>query len=660
MRGLRAVIIACLVIPSSAFLESRVALGQNFSGPANITQPTTPGDCVEIASGGGNNLVDSGEGCSVSGGSITPGLSGSIAYYAANGSVISDGVNATVGVNALTIGGVASIFIPQNDPQDFAIGNQALGNLTTTSSGENTAYGYRAGLGATSVQGVTLIGKDAGWGGGVTGWTGGFSTIVGAAAGAWLTGAATANTDLGDDAGEFGTTYTNSTFLGYRAGRSDQTIPYIGTNNVGIGLSALGAIEGNVCCNTAVGTTALAVSTSGANNTAVGYNALTALVSASSDTAVGFTAGAATTGNQNSFFGTAAGNDVTSAAADSGFGYDALGAIGGASTGSFNSAFGYGSLQNIKGAGADNSGFGVTALGNITTGSNNAALGYGAGQFIANGSTANTTSGQSVYLGFQAYGNANNDVNEIVIGYTAVGNGSNTITLGNTSIIGTYLNGAVSGAKSFGLSGNQTAGSIFGTSGILYKNGTPTLSDTASSGTIAVNYDSVFGGETLTATSATTLTANYGSYFKVPVCSTNVSCTANVALGADSISSTSTLTSVSTISTLTGNFRAQSNTAVISLGSSSDVAWSRDSAGVFDLGTGAQGSKAGSLNLTNVALLGTLTVPGTTTAAITSSATFTSGAASGVGTLTNAPTGGNPTTWIKINDNGTTRYIPAW
>jgi hypothetical protein len=49
-----------------------------------------------------------------------------------------------------------------------------------------------------------------------------------------------------------------------------------------------------------------------------------------------------------------------------------------------------------------------------------------------------------------------------------------------------------------------------------------------------------------------------------------------------------------------------------------------------------------------------------TTTLIKSSVTLTNGAASGAGTITNAPTAGNPTKWIPINDNGTTRYIPAW
>ena len=44
----------------------------------------------------------------------------------------------------------------------------------------------------------------------------------------------------------------------------------------------------------------------------------------------------------------------------------------------------------------------------------------------------------------------------------------------------------------------------------------------------------------------------------------------------------------------------------------------------------------------------------------TTSVALTNGAGASTGTLTNAPAVGNPTKWIGINDNGTTRYIPAW
>lgn len=41
-------------------------------------------------------------------------------------------------------------------------------------------------------------------------------------------------------------------------------------------------------------------------------------------------------------------------------------------------------------------------------------------------------------------------------------------------------------------------------------------------------------------------------------------------------------------------------------------------------------------------------------------AALANGAAAAAATLLNAPVAGNPTKWIAINDNGTTRQIPAW
>lgn len=55
---------------------------------------------------------------------------------------------------------------------------------------------------------------------------------------------------------------------------------------------------------------------------------------------------------------------------------------------------------------------------------------------------------------------------------------------------------------------------------------------------------------------------------------------------------------------------------------------------------------------------GGITVHDTTM--IHSNVALTNGAAAAAGTLTNAPAAGNPTKWIPIDDNGTTRYIPAW
>jgi hypothetical protein len=54
-----------------------------------------------------------------------------------------------------------------------------------------------------------------------------------------------------------------------------------------------------------------------------------------------------------------------------------------------------------------------------------------------------------------------------------------------------------------------------------------------------------------------------------------------------------------------------------------------------------------------------LTVPGDTLL-LSTAITLTDGAAAGGGTLLNAPTAGNPTKWIAIDDAGTLRYIPTW
>jgi hypothetical protein len=50
----------------------------------------------------------------------------------------------------------------------------------------------------------------------------------------------------------------------------------------------------------------------------------------------------------------------------------------------------------------------------------------------------------------------------------------------------------------------------------------------------------------------------------------------------------------------------------------------------------------------------------TATFLMRSTVTFNNGAGAGAGTLTNAPAAGDPTKWIPVDDNGTTRYIPAW
>jgi len=111
-------------------------------------------------------------------------------------------------------------------------------------------------------------------------------------------------------------------------------------------------------------------------------------------------------------------------------------------TGSNNTASGNSALyRNTEGI--NNTASGYQALYANTTGGNNTASGFSAGRYIADGTTANETSGTSVYIGADTKAFANGDANEIVIGYNAIGAGSNSVVLGNDSITTTVLRGDV-------------------------------------------------------------------------------------------------------------------------------------------------------------------------------------------------------------------------
>jgi hypothetical protein len=82
---------------------------------------------------------------------------------------------------------------------------------------------------------------------------------------------------------------------------------------------------------------------------------------------------------------------------------------------------------------------------------------------------------------------------------------------------------------------------------------------------------------------------------------------------------------------------------------------------VLQVNYGGTTTSAISVPITSGAITfgGGITTPGGAVLHTTNTA-LTDGAGSGAGTLTSAPASGNPTKWIGINDNGTTRYVPAW
>src|SRR5208337_3061475 len=108
-------------------------------------------------------------------------------------------------------------------------------------------------------------------------------------------------------------------------------------------------------------------------------------------------------------------------------------------TGSNNSTQGYSSLSSNT-TGFANSTQGYAALFSNTTGSNNTAVGLSAGRYYSGTAGALTAIDNSLFLGAGTSAlNATGDTNETVIGYNAIGNGSNTATLGGTGTTGTII-----------------------------------------------------------------------------------------------------------------------------------------------------------------------------------------------------------------------------
>lgn len=87
-------------------------------------------------------------------------------------------------------------------------------------------------------------------------------------------------------------------------------------------------------------------------------------------------------------------------------------------------------------------------------------------------------------------------------------------------------------------------------------------------------------------------------------------------------------------------------------GQPGDAIINRQSSGVLGIGTSTTNT-GGSIKLTDL-------FTNNATFLIRTGTTLSNGAAANTGTLTNAPAAGNPTKWISIDDNGTTRKIPAW
>lgn len=181
--------------------------------------------------------------------------------------------------------------------------------------------------------------------------------------------------------------------------------------------------------NTAFGINVLGVNAAGDGNTGVGYEVLKFNTNGYENTAMGVSAMRNnTTGENNSAFGSNAMFTNTVGFANVAVGDEAFYAnlSGGRNT--------------VIGSGA----------GRYSTASFDAiTIGYNAGARISGDVITATSINESIMIGGLSKPLANAQTNQIVIGYNATGAGSNTATLGNTSITKTILQGVVSTAKTY-------------------------------------------------------------------------------------------------------------------------------------------------------------------------------------------------------------------
>jgi hypothetical protein len=233
---------------------------------------------------------------------------------------------------------------------------------------------------------------------------------------------------------------TNSdTIFGLGAGGQNATTSAMIGNNSAFGLNALHS-NTTGSNNTAQGLNALFSNTTGSDNTAQGLSALYSNTTASYNAAFGRTAlSSNTTGSYNTANGMYSLYFNTTGTDNTANGYQSLYSN---TTGAYNTANGYQSLYSNT-TGAYNTANGYQSLYSNTTGAYNTAFGYYAGRYQADGTTALTTTSNSVYLGAGTRGFDNNDNNSIVIGYNAIGLGANTAVLGNSGITKTVLQGSV-------------------------------------------------------------------------------------------------------------------------------------------------------------------------------------------------------------------------
>jgi hypothetical protein len=216
-------------------------------------------------------------------------------------------------------------------------------------------------------------------------------------------------------------------------------------------------------------------------------------------------------------------------------------------TGRENTAVGYFALI-YNGTGNENTTIGSQSLFH-SNGSNNVALGYLAGTFISGGGNNNSSNG-NIYIGSDSRALATAQSNQIVIGTSAIGIGSNSVVLGNDSILTTALKGRVGIGITAPLSQLHVNGE-YNNNGIYI-----------SRGATAIGYLGSYSSYIASGTNDSLILSTYGS-----------NCLINPSTGNVGIGTITPAVKLDVVSSNASGSRFGDGTRYVALGSNSNANW---------------------------------------------------------------------------------------
>jgi hypothetical protein len=243
--------------------------------------------------------------------------------------------------------------------------------------------------------------------------------------------------------------------VGYIRASLDQNV-FMGENVGGWAVPGIPGAGG--AQNVGVGYSVLENVTTGSANVALGYQALRACTLCTTSIAIGpRVLEAATTAQGNVALGNQSMLSVTSGSVNVGIGPQTLQSN---TTGGNNVAIGNAALLTVNAS--QNVAVGVNSLTNVSTGASNTAIGHLSGRYVGSGTTSLQTNTFNTLVGMDVRSGANGNTNETVIGANAIGNGSNTVTLGDDGVTTVYMS-EDSGATV------RAAGALLGATGATWR-----------------------------------------------------------------------------------------------------------------------------------------------------------------------------------------------